>query len=292
MALVTVAALVASVSVSAQVQRGTRPARGFWYVMTPGESFAAATQRAAMSTGGSQVAATINTMLERAVAGRAVYVPQGTRHSVIMVRATVPELRRVLSAAQSVSGYRGSAVRLAGAVSSLVPFSFEVRGTACNPVTWQGQTWFTTWCDLPLEVDGGLCDPTCHTVDKLRAKITTNPGSITSRASYTLTNTVTTGYPSVFTDDEINWNTLCYRSLQECGHGSTGTIQPGNGTMTMDNPGIDLHGDKITHLYYLWTLFIPNGNRYSDNAGTGTATCADAGSGSNQCYYPSLLLHR
>lgn len=288
--LVMVSALAASAAVSAQTQRGTRSAHGFWVVVTPGESFSDAAGRAVRTAGGGQAAVTIEAMLRRAEAGQGVYVPQGTRRGVIRVRATVGELRTALSATRSL-GARSVSQMAAGAASQVVPLSLPpVRGTACNSVTYNGQTWFTTWCDLKLELAGDYCDPAgCEQVDTLTATITTDPGAFTSRAAYTTLNVVSSGFSSTFTDVHINWNTLCYSSKIECGHGSTGTISPsGKGTM-FPTSDVDLHGDMITHTFYLWALFIPNGQNYADDAATGTGTCKPASSGSNQCLYPSLV---
>lgn len=271
-----------SVPVQAQAQHRVGLAHEFWLVTRPGESFAEAARVAALAPGGSRVATVIGEMLKQVEAGQVVYVPQGTRRGVTSAPATVPELETALSAARSLNAQRpvtGSPI----APGTLPP----VRGNGCNPVKQGGVTVDTTWCDLPLELEGVACDSEgCEGVDRLNATVQTNPGAIGSSSPYQVSNTVTTGYPSVFTDVYINWNTLCYSNGQECGHGTTGNLTlPRSATMfpTSNDP---MWGDRISHSYYLWALFLPNGQQYADDALTGTATC-EAESQGNQCFYPT-----
>src|SRR5215467_4062872 len=77
-------------SAAAPAHSGTRGARGFWYVIVPGESFTSAVRHAAGASGG-QVAATVRAMIRRVEAGKSVRVPEGTRRGVRLVPATVPE---------------------------------------------------------------------------------------------------------------------------------------------------------------------------------------------------------
>jgi hypothetical protein len=169
--------------------------------------------------------------------------------------------------------------------------TWATRGTACYSTTYEGETWFTAWCDLDLELDGVDCDPTCETVDRLEADLKTNPGALSSRTSYGIANVVTTGFSSVFTDIYLTWNTLCYRTQNECGNGKTGNLAPPHSGSMTPTSYVPLYGDTISHAYFMYALFIPNGSEYSDHAATGKATCMPSGSGSNACLYPSLLDH-
>src|SRR6266568_3999034 len=93
-AVVAVLLVVPTLTSAAAVpaHSGTRGARGFWYVIVPGESFAGAVRHTADASGG-QVAATVRAMIRRVEAGKSVRVPEGTRGGVHLVSATVPELR-------------------------------------------------------------------------------------------------------------------------------------------------------------------------------------------------------
>jgi hypothetical protein len=235
------------------------------------------------------VAATIELMLQRVEAGHAVRVPEETRGGVISVRATVAELRAALSAARSL-GARSAGQADAGTASRAVPLSVPpVAGTGCFPISYNGQTWFSTWCNLQLHFDDTVCGEFgCEDVDRLTATLTTNPGALKSSVSYKMLNVVAQGQSSVYTDIHINWNTLCYSSKIECGHNTVAGIPPsGSGSFSPDS-NTPLYGDEITHSFYLWVLFIPNGQEYASDASTGTATCKTAGSGSNACLYPTL----
>lgn len=288
--LVMASALTASSSVSAQTRRVPRSAPSFSVVITSGESFADAVRRAARAPGGGQVALTIEAMLRRVEAGQVAHVPEGTRRGVISVRATVAELRAALSAARSL-GARSVSRAAAGIAARAVPLSVPpVAGTGCFSVSYNGKSWFSTWCDLQLYLDDTVCGEFgCEQVDRLTATMKTNPGALTSAVSFTASNMVTPGFSSVYTDVHINWNTLCYSSKVECGHGSTGNFNPSGSGRMSPTSDVALYGDEITHSFYLWALFIPNGQEYASDASTGTATCKPASSGSNQCLYPSLI---
>jgi hypothetical protein len=281
MALALVSAVPASAS--PQPQHSARSPHGFWFVITPGESFADAVQQTARVSGG-QVMATIGEMLKQARSGQAIYIPQGTRRTVISVRATVPELRALLSEVRSLD-IRPAAVTGTHVSSRTAP-DYSVRGAGCNPVIRNHFTVDATWCDLPLELDGGTCDPECHTVDRLKARVTTNPGATVSTAPYTLTNVVSTGYPTVFAAASINWTTLCYRGKDPCDSGGTGNISLNSSGTMRPTSNVGLWGDTITHQYVLKALFIPNGLKYSDGALTGSALCESKSEG-NQCFYPT-----
>lgn len=295
---VTITAVVAvllmasalTAAASAGVRRGVHSERGFWMVVTPGESFVTAAGQAALARGGSQVAPTIHEMLNRTETGRAVDVPKGTRRRVTNVRATVAELKAALAGVRSLRARRSDPAAARSASRAISP-TWEVRGYACNTVDYDNQTWFATWCNLPLELDGVHCDPGCEVVDDLHWQGSTDPATGTSRVGYAITNTVEPGYSSVFTDIMINWNVRCYRNQLECGHADTGPYNPPKDGLLFPkvDSGIDLHNDKVAHLYFLVALFIPNGQNYSDDAITGTAWCEPASSGSNRCLYPSLL---
>ena len=211
-------------------------------------------------------------------------IPVRTRHGVINMRATVPQLEAALSASRSLNA------RPSGSAPTGIATG---AGSECYPVSYQGSTWYAGWCDLEVYLDATSCDPMgCEDADRLTASINTNPGAFSSYSPYKILNVVAPGYSSVFTDVHINWNTLCYASLRECGHGTTGNVPPSSSGKMYPTSDVDLHGDEITHLYYLWALFIPNGSNYSSHAQTGTATCKPASSGSNQCLYPPIVATR
>jgi hypothetical protein len=273
-----------TVPASAQTEHSARSAHELWLVVTPGESFTNAVLRAARAPGGGRAAVTIEAMLKQAMAGQAVYVPQGTRHDVISVRATIPELRSTLSAVRSLGVHHAGVLR-SDARSHVVP-SYDVRGYGCNPVIRNHDTVDATWCDLELQLAGDVCDPECQRVDTLTATVTTNPGAVKSAASYTLKNVVTTGFSTVFAAANITWTTLCYRGKDACGSRSTGNVGLNSSGKMGPTSDIPLWGDTITHSYVLTALFIPNGQKYTDGADTGSATCETKSEG-NQCFYPT-----
>jgi hypothetical protein len=278
---------VGSVPVQAQAQHRVQPAHEFWLVIRPGESFAEAVRVAALTPGGGRVATAISEMLKQVEAGQVVYVPQGTRRGITSVPATVAELRTALSAARSLDARHVEAQRAVAALPIAPDTLPPIRGNGCNPVKQGGVTVDTTWCDLPLELEAEACDPEgCEGVDRLNASVQTNPGADGSSSPYTVSNTVTTGYPPVFTDVHINWNTLCYSNGQECGHGTTGNVTLPDSDRMSPTSDVPVWGDKISHSYYLWALLIPNGQNYADDALTGTATCESESQG-NQCFYPT-----
>jgi hypothetical protein len=283
-AVVAACTVAGSASVSAQAQRRAQPAHEFWLVITPGESFSEAARNAALTSGGGQVTATIEEMLKKVEAGQAVYVPQGTRDSVTSVRATIAQLKSALSASGSLYSRRVQ-VRHAAAMSHIM-LDPPISGNGCGTINKGGVKVDPTWCNLKLAIDGDDCDPVCEDVDNLRANVTTNPGALVSSSPYTVTNVVSTGYSSVFTDVHINWNTLCYSNGQECGHGTTGNINPNSSDVMNPTSDSGMWTYRISHSYYLWALFIPNGGSYSSAALTGTATC-EAESQGNQCFYPT-----
>jgi hypothetical protein len=87
----------------AHAQWSVDSSRGFWVVMTSGESFTDAVRQSARTSGGGQVMATLEKMIRRVEAGHAVYVPQSSPDGVVNLAATVSQLQAALSAARSVS---------------------------------------------------------------------------------------------------------------------------------------------------------------------------------------------
>lgn len=201
---ILVIASVLTAAAPAPAQRAARSGHGFWLVVTPGESFTTAVRQATVAPGGGRVAPTLHVMLRSAEAGRAVEVPQGTRRGVMNVRASVSQLRAALSATRALSSHLAHP-RAAGLSSRAVPLAWRVRGYACNTIEYEGQTWFATWCNLPLELDGAFCDPSCETVDRLEFSDSTDPATETSRVGYGIKNVVSAGYTSTFTDITVNY---------------------------------------------------------------------------------------
>lgn len=235
------------------------------------------------------MATTIDAMTRRAEAGYAVYVPQGTKHSVISVRASVPALRAASSAARRSA--RSIRTTEAAIVSSVVPLSgpdsFPVGGSGCKGFEYLHNPYFAAWCNIPFALNGDYCTPEgCTIVNELRAKVTANPGSVTSSMSYTSQLFREIPGDTVFAAIHFEWWTLCYSNGQICGNGNTKNFYGNSsGTFTASSPGWQLHGNRMTLAFTYWALFIPNGSYYSSSAKTATATCLPESAG-NQCLYP------
>ncbi len=270
-------------SAAVPAQSASREVHGFWYVITPGESFAGAVRHATGASGG-QVTATVQDMIRRVEAGRTVMVPEGTRDGVHLVPATVPELRAALAAARSVgSGSGRSAARLARIPD---PHDFPIRGQGCNPVTWRGNRYWASWCKMPFELDGGVCDPSCHNTDVLKARLLVDPGTTTSRASRSGSYTYQSGNPR-FSNIHFEWWTFCFNSEQECGTGNTPNFfGNSSGTFNMTSSK-DLHNSRIRHAFVFWAYFVPNNQWTPDEAKTWKGICKPSDANSNQCLYPA-----
>jgi hypothetical protein len=255
---------------------------GFWVVITPGESFGEAAR-----TSGGAVAATVRGMVRRAEAGKTVLVPEGTRHGVHNVRASVSELRAALSEARSL-GHRAN-VRTAGVIPRTSPNEYPIRGEGCN----QLGNGFASWCNMRFELDGAFCAPGgCETTDTLRAKVTVDPATKTSRVSYNSTYAYQPHDPN-FSNIHFEWWVLCYRGEDDCGSDNTSDFFGNSSGTFFPTSTKDLHGDTVTHALTLRALFAPNGSYYADNAKTAGAFCDPVPpEPSNQCLYSLSLTKR
>jgi len=281
-AVVAVLLVVPTLTSAAAVpaHSGTRGARGFWYVIVPGESFAGAVRHAS----GGQVAATVRAMIRRVEAGKSVRVPEGTRGGVHLVSATVPELRSALAAARSAGSRRGT-----GAAGGLLripdPHTFKIRGNGCNPVTWRGNTYWASWCKMPFELVGGVCDPSCHNTDILRQQLLVDPGTSASRVQRKGSYSYQPHEP-LFSEIHFEWWTFCFDSEEVCGNANTPNFF-GNSSKTYTvTSSKDLHNRRIRHAFELWAFWDPTGQWVNDDAKTWKGICKPRDANSNQCLYP------
>jgi hypothetical protein len=279
--LLVASALPSIASAQAHQNTGFSQRHGFYWAMTPGESFTDAARQAARSSGG-QVAATLKAMVRRAEAGGKVYVPQGTGHSIISLPATPSGLQTALSAVTPVSARAADSPRKP---FSLDPVSFPVRGSGCNTIVRGGTTYYASWCDELFSIDAGFCGQQgCEITDRINARVTTNPGTSSTLTSYTSIYTYNAGDP-LLNYIHFQWWVLCFRSQQQCGSNNTPDFYGNSSGKFYPNADIDPHGDHITHAYALWAHLIPNNTAYYSAGKTAAALCDPAGSGSNQCLY-------
>jgi hypothetical protein len=271
-------------SAAVPAHSATRGAHGFWYVAVPGESFAGAVRHAVGASGG-QVAATVRGMIRQVEAGKRVLVPEGTRDGVRLVPATVPELRAALATAGRADARArvGAAGRLSVTVD---PHTFDIRGQGCNPVTWRGSRYWASWCKIDFEIDGGLCDPTCHNTDVLKTRLLVDPGTNTSRVSRTSTYSYQAGDPN-FSMIHIEWWTLCFSSEQICGNANTPSFFGNSNDTFSVTSSRDLHNSRIRHAFTLWAFFVPTNQWQADDAKTWKGICKPKNANSNQCLYPA-----
>ena len=248
---------------------------GFWAVTTTGQSFADSASRVT-GPSASQVAPTINAMISRVEAGHTVLVPEGNGGDVRLASATVPELRAALAA-----------IGPSRLLQIPPPNDYPIRGKGCNPVTWNRQRWWASWCQMPFQIDGEFCDPEgCTVTDVLKTRLLVDPGAKVSRVSRTSTYSYQAGQRH-FTNIHIEWWTLCFKNGVECGTANT-TDFDGNSSGTF-NPTSSrtLRNSRIRHAFTLWAFFVPDSMWQPDNAKTWLGYCKPASAHSNQCLYPA-----
>lgn len=279
-----VAVILAVVSVcaqtgSAQAVPSTATQHRFWMVVTGGESFTDAVRQAVQTQGSSRVITTLEGMERQEAAGKVVDVPMGTESGVTMERATDSELRAALATARQASTRNKSAV--APALSK--PQKFDVVGEGCHPYVYKRVSYFSAWCQLKLFLDFDVCVSTCEPYDVITARVTVDPGSEGSRATFT---ELYSPDSNDFTDIHFKWWTLCYVNAQTCADGRTRDYSGSKSSeFSPNSDGIDLHGEQMTIAVALGALLIVNGQEYAEGGKTGVAGCLPASSDSNLCLY-------
>lgn len=268
--IITAMALATGASASTVNNHQQTGNPSFGVLLTPGQSFTAVVRNAAASPRKQPVAATIEAMLERVAQGRRVYVPEGTRYSIVNVPATRFVLRAALRAAMSAARLRRTPQVLKA------PKDWPINGVGCHPTP----DHYTAWCGKYI-IEGGVCDPSgCPVTDKVTAKTTDNPGVKTSLVSY---NSLYSPDNFNFTQIHFEWFTLCYAGLNTCGSGNTNSF-PGTSHGTFKpTSNAYLYDSHMAHAFELWGFFEPLQEWVGDPGRTGTALC---GPKSNPgCYY-------
>lgn len=261
MALVLLSGLAAAVSTPAQASlSGKSHSGGFWLVITSGETFPQAVNRAYQSSGG-QVTSTLRGMLRQAETGHSVYIPEGTRSGIANVRASKADLTGALVSATR-GDMKGEQSRVA-APAAADPSGFPVIGNACNDNF--------SWCNLQFEAQGEYCTSSCEVVDRVTANLTDDPaGGGTSRIGYVSQYPIDSGD---FAGVHFEWWTLKFAAQTECGTGNTNSWTPPKSASFNATCDVTLYNSRITHAFTFFAYFTPNAQYISANAKSGTAVC-------------------
>jgi hypothetical protein len=139
------------------------------------------------------------------------------------------------------------------------PNSFPVRGKPGS-----GRSF---WQDMPLEVDGVLCDPTCTLEDRYTSRVRITPGP--TSAAVSSTNLYSPNHGN-FGNQHFEMWAICRGVI--CADTDTGQL-PANSNDLIRCP--DRHNNVVTIAITLWVFFKPIGSYVPDGAKT------------NDCRFPA-----